>query len=141
LTLEAVHPEESEYALTNLDSDEVAVLVQQKRVTPTMQQAFERVLAQKNKVAVLDSQIGQRKQESDQISADQNRIRENMKALKGSAEEKSLIQRYTKQLDSQEDRLLKLRAEITDLQKQRDSAQAELSLMIMDVNVDESFQN
>jgi len=62
-------------------------------------------------------------------------------ALQGSAEEKSLIQRYTKQLDSQEDRLLKLRAEITDLQKQRDSAQAELSLMIMDVNVDESFQN
>ena len=106
-----------------------------------MQQAFERVLAQKNKVAALDSQIAQRKQESDQISADQNRIRENMKALKGSAEEKSLIQRYTKQLDSQEDRLLKLRAEITDLQKQRDSAQAELSLMIMDVNVDESFQN
>ena len=141
LTVEAVHPEESEYALTNLDSDEVAVLVQQKRVTPAMQQAFERVLAQKNKVAALDSQIGQRRQESDQISADQNRIRENMKALKGSAEEKSLIQRYTKQLDSQEDRLLKLRAEITDLQKQRDSAQAELSLMIMDVNVDESFQN
>jgi hypothetical protein len=141
LTVEAVHPEESEYALTNLDSDEVALLVQQKRTTPAMQQAFDRILKQKNTVAGLDLLISQRRQESDQINADQNRIRENMKALKGTAEEKSLTQRYTRQLDSQEDRLSKLRAEIADLQKQRDSAQAELSLMIMDVNVDEHFQN
>jgi len=53
----------------------------------------------------------------------------------------SLIQRYTKQLDSQEDRLARLCAEIMDLQKQRDSAQAELGSMILDVNVDEHFQN
>ncbi|HEV2716709.1 MAG TPA: carboxypeptidase regulatory-like domain-containing protein, partial [Terriglobales bacterium] len=101
LTVESFHPEQTTYELTNLDSDEVELLVKQKRVTPVMQEAFDRILAQKNKIGDLDLQINQHKQESDQITADQNRIRENMKALKGSSEERSLLQRYAKQLDSQ----------------------------------------
>ena len=38
-----------------------------------------------------------------------------MKALKGSQEEKALLQRYTHQLDEQEDRLAALRSQIADL--------------------------
>jgi Carboxypeptidase regulatory-like domain len=139
LTVESFHPLETTYELTNLDSDEVALLVQQRRLTPAMQQSFSRILAQKDKIGGIDQQFNQRKQESDQITADQNRIRENMRALKGSSEERSLLQRYTKQLDSQEDRIATLRGETDGLRKQRDTAQAELGLMIMDVNVDESF--
>jgi hypothetical protein len=139
LTVESFHPEQTTYELTNLDSDEVELLVKQKRVTPAMQQAFDHILSQRNKIGDLDLQINQRKAEGDQIAVDQNRIRENMKALKGSSEERSLLQRYAKQLDAQEDRLASLRAESDGLRKQRDSAQAELGLMIMDVNVDESF--
>ena len=44
--------------------------------------------------------------ESDQIAADQNRIRENMKVLKGTCEEKALLQSYLGQLDSQESRMI-----------------------------------
>ena len=42
-------------------------------------------------------------------SQDQQRLRENMKALRGSAEEKQLLQRYTRQLDEQENKLEALR--------------------------------
>jgi hypothetical protein len=91
LTVEAVHPEETRYELTNLDDDEVALLVQQKRATPAMQQAFARILKQKEKFEGISVQIADRKRESDQIAADQNRIRENLKALKGSSEEKALV--------------------------------------------------
>jgi Carboxypeptidase regulatory-like domain len=139
LTVESFHPEQTTYELTNLDSDEVELLVKQKRVTPAMQQAFDHILSQKIKIGDLDLQINQRKAEGDQITADQSRIRENMKALKGSSEERSLLQRYPKQLDSQEDRIATLRGETDGLRKQRDTAQAELGLMIMHVNVDESF--
>ena len=45
-------------------------------------------------------------QEMESIDKDQSRLRENIKALKGSSEEKALLQRYTKELDDQEDRLL-----------------------------------
>ncbi len=80
-----------------------------------------------------------RKRESDQIAADQARIRENMKALKGSSEEKALLQRYVGQLDSQESRLAALRKETADLTAQENQANTELDHMIMAVNVDESF--
>jgi hypothetical protein len=139
LTVESFHPEETNYELTNLDSDEVELLAQQKRVTPAMQQAFERILSQKEQIGEIERQINQRKQENDQITADQNRIRENMKALKGSAEERALLERYTKQLDSQEDRLAVLRGEIDGFRKQQNAAQTKLDLTIIDVNMDENF--
>jgi hypothetical protein len=139
LTVESVHPEETRYELTNLDDDEVALLVDQKRMTPNMQQAFDRILKQKEKVDEISSQITDQKRESDQIAADQNRIRENMKALKGSSEEKALLQRYVGQLDAQESRLAALRKESSDLTAQENQASAELDRMIMEVNVDETF--
>jgi hypothetical protein len=139
LTVESVHPEETRYELTNLDDDEVALLVEQKRVTPAMQQAFDRILKQREKVDEISSQISERKRESDQIAADQNRIRENMKALKGSSEEKALLQRYVGQLDAQESRLAALRKESSDLSAQENQASAELDHMIIEVNVDETF--
>lgn len=139
LRVESIHPEQSTYELTNLDDDEVTLLRQQQRITPAMQQVFDRVLRQKEKLADIKTQINDRKRESDQIAADQNRIRENMKALKGSSEEKTLLQRYVGQLDSQESRLASLRKETADLAAQQSVANAELDRMIMEVNVDQSF--
>lgn len=139
LTVETIHPEEVRYALTNLDSDEVALLTQQKRVTPAMQEAFDRILKQKEKLDGIRNQIGRLKRESDQIAADQNRIRENMKALKGTSEEKALLQRYVGQLDSQETRLDAMRKQTDDLTAQENQTNGELDLMIMGVDVDEHF--
>jgi hypothetical protein len=139
LTVETIHPEEVQYALTNLDNDEVAMLTQQKRITPSMQEAFDRILKQKEKLDGIRNQIGRLKHESDQIGADQNRIRENMKALKGTSEERSLLQRYVGQLDSQETRLDALRKQSEDLTAQENQANSELDLMIMSVDLDEHF--
>ena len=139
LTVEAVHPNEVRYELTNLDDDEVGLLVQQNRVTPAMHQVFDRILKQEEKIGGIASEIADRKRESDQIAADQNRIRENLKALKGSSEEKALLQRYVGQLDSQENRLAALRKETSDLNARQNTARAELDRIIMDVSVDESF--
>jgi hypothetical protein len=139
LTVESIHPEETRYELTNLDDDEVALLVEQKRMTPAMQQAFDRILKQKERVNELTAQVFQRKTEGDQITADQGRIRENMKALKGSSEEKSLLQRYVGQLDAQESRLAALRKESSDLTAQENKASAELDRMIQEVSADETF--
>jgi len=139
LNVETIHPEATEYQLSNLDSDVVEVLVQQKRMTPALQQAFDRVLQQKNKVDGFTRDIADRKRQSDQVAADQARIRENMKALKGSAEEKALVQRYVGQLDSQESQLASLRRESDSLVQQQTAARAALDTMIMEVDVDQSF--
>ena len=139
ISIDEFRPEEAQYVLTNLNSDTVAILVNQKRVTPVMQQAFERILAQKLKISDLNQQIARREREITEITTDQNRLRENMKALKGSAEEKALIQRYTTQLNTQEDRFATLRKEIVDIKAQRDQAEQELERMVLEINLDEGF--
>jgi len=64
------------------------------------------------------------------IGSDQQRVRENMKALKGSAEEKALLERYVRELNEQEDKVQALRHEIADWQQKRDMAQNKLNDMI-----------
>jgi hypothetical protein len=115
------------------------MLVQQKRITPALQQVFDAIMRQKLKVEAIADQIADHKRESDQITADQGRIRENMKALKGSSEERTLLQRYVGQLDSQENRLSAVRKESADLTAQENQAKTELDRMIMEVSVDQSF--
>ncbi len=70
------------------------------------------------------------------IFDDQQRLRENMKALKGSADEKALLQRYTKQLNDQEDRLESLQKESEKIESQHEEAQAALDKMIQDLSFD-----
>jgi len=59
-----------------------------------------------------------------------------MKALKGSAEEKVLLQRYTQQLNEQETRLETLRKEVAQFAQQSDSAQEALDKMIAALSFD-----
>ena len=139
MQIEEIHPEDSEYELTNLDDKQVTVITQQKQITPAVQEVFRRILAQKNQVSSLEDQIKARQNEVDAISKDQARLRENMKALKGSSEEKALLVRYTKQLDSQEDRLGVLKQQIDDLKRKQDAEQLKLDDMMEQITLDETF--
>jgi len=62
-----------------------------------------------------------------------------MKALKGSAEEKALLQRYTRQLDAQEDRLNTLNKEIAYLQEKQNQARNQLDQIVQQITIDENF--
>jgi len=87
----------------------------------------------------LEAQLRSRQQEVDSITKDQARLRENMKALKGSAEERALLQRYTRQLDSQEDRLNTLNKEAADLEEKRTQEKERLDRMMQDITMDQSL--
>jgi hypothetical protein len=139
LVVEEHKPETTEMALTNLTNDQVEVLTKQQRVTPAMEQAFRQVLDQKNGIAALDAQIQGRRQELDAIGADQARLRENMKALKGSAEEKALTERYTRELNTQEDRLATLHTQVSELKEKREQAAEKLDQTLNAISLSEAF--
>ena len=139
LTVEEFHTLGATTELSDLDDDQVKLLVDQNRLTPAMKKAFDDVLAQKTKVSALDLQIKQHDGEISKINTDQTRLRENMKALKGSAEEKILLQRYIGELNSQEDRLATLRKGTEDVQAQRNQAQEALDKLIEGIDLDEHF--
>jgi hypothetical protein len=135
LTVEEVHTDVTRTMLTDLTQDQVQVLAVENRVTPELQQAFRQVLDQKNRISELQSQLANRQHELKETADDQARIRENMKALKGSAEEKALLQRYTHQLDTQEDRLTALHKEIADLSRRKADEQQKLEDMVQHITL------
>jgi hypothetical protein len=101
-----------------------------------MAQALQKISAQKAVVSKLEEGMEDRQKDIDRIVEDQGRLRENMKALKGSSEEKALLQRYTKQLDQQETQLESLRKSIQDTEAQRDKANEQLETMIADLQLE-----
>ena len=136
LPIEEVRTLSTAFELSNLNDDQIAVFVKQGTITPEMAQALERISAQKAVVAKLEAEMENRQKDIDRIVEDQGRLRENMKALRGSAEEKALSQRYTKQLDEQETRLEALRKTIHDTETQRDKANDQLEKMIDDLQIE-----
>jgi len=93
-------------------------------------------LAQKAAVSELQGEINAREEQTQKIFDDQQRLRENMKSLKGSAEEKLLLQRYTGQLNDQETRLEKLRKEIERLGVEKEAQDEKLGRMIRELGFD-----
>lgn len=59
-----------------------------------------------------------------------------MKALKSSAEEKALLQRYAAQLNDQETRLDAPRKELADLEARRQKTQSGLDKLVLDLALD-----
>jgi DNA repair exonuclease SbcCD ATPase subunit len=108
-------------------------MVKQNSIDPSIEQALRKIMDQKAQVAALNAEAESRDTAISSIYDDQQRLRENLKALKGSAEEKALTQRYTQQLSNQESRLEKLSAEKEDYEKKGESAQETLDKMIEDL--------
>jgi chromosome segregation ATPase len=121
---------QSDFQLANLDDAQIAVFSSNGSITRDVAQALQKISAQKAIVSRLEQEMEDRQKDIERIVADQARLRENMKALKGSSEEKALIQRYTGQLDQQETQLESLRKTIQNTEAQRDKANAELEDMI-----------
>jgi hypothetical protein len=118
------------YSISDLNTEQIGLFMKNKTITPEMAQALQKVMDQKAVVAKLEGEMENRQKDIDRIVEDQGRLRENMKALRGSPEEKALLQRYTKQLDEQETQLESLRKTIRDTEAQRDKANDQLEKMI-----------
>ena len=136
LPVEEVHPLFTTYQISNLTDDQILYFSKQGSVSPEMADVLKKISAQKTVVAKLEQEMEDRQKDIDRIVDDQGRLRENMKALRGSAEEKALLQRYTKQLDDQETQLASLRKRITDTEAQRDAENEKLERMMDEVNLE-----
>jgi hypothetical protein len=136
LVVNEAKPLYTQYELNLVTNDDIELLRRQKSINTDIEKALRTITAQKKVVADFDATIKEQQKAIDQIFTDQGRLRENMKALKGSAEEKTLLQRYTKQLDEEETQLDALRKKKQDTEAQQKLANAVLQNMIQELQMD-----
>ena len=135
-TVEESKGDTAQFALTGVNLNVVEAFVKSNTLTPEMEQAMRKILAQKDAIAKIDADLKSRESAITEIVQDQNRLRENMKSLKGTPEEKSLAQRYTGELNEQENQLAELRKQHAALQASRKQAQEDLDSSIENLTID-----
>ena len=136
VSVKEYRPVSTRYQLTNVSDSQVDYFVSQNAVNAEVEKVLRQVAGQKNTIAAFEADLAARKVQMSSIAEDQQRVRENMKALKGSSEEKALVERYARELNDQEDRVQSLQHEISDLQQRRDAAQKALTEMIEGLELD-----
>jgi hypothetical protein len=119
-------PEVNTYALSNITTTDIQVFVKSNYLTPQMKQTLESVSELKAQLAALTRQVGEKQVEIGQIAKDQERMRENLRALGKTEEEKQLVQRYVAKISQGEDQLERLRQEEKKLQEERNNLQRQL---------------
>jgi hypothetical protein len=127
LTITERHAGETTYRLTDFDDRTIVVLVRGGAPEASLRRALQPLIDKRSELAAADARLSAVNAQIAEIDRDQSRVRENMKALKGSAEEKALLQRYTHELSDQEDKLASLRDDQKKATAERDARRQELA--------------
>jgi hypothetical protein len=136
LTVDERQPIETRVGISALSDDQLAVIIRDSRDDRGLVQAIAPIRTQKIEVNRLQAAVARLESEVQSLTADQERLRENMKSLKGSAAEQDLLKRYVAQLNAQEDRLAANRGQQADLRGQLTAAQTELRRLIESLALD-----
>ncbi len=126
---------ESRVQLAEVDDNFIASFSQRGRPAPLLA-ALKPLLDKKAEVATVDRELSRLGGEQATIISDQQRLRENMKALRGSAEERALLQRYTNTLNEQETRHESVRQTIAQLTHQHEALRNELNRLVAELSFD-----
>lgn len=130
LLVEAMRPVETTVRLSTATDDQIALLVRQRSLSADVERALRPILDVKQALTNVNAEIKARNDEMQQIFRDQERLRENRKALGNLQEERSLVARYTRQLEEQETRLDVLKREIAEREARRQKIQADLDALV-----------
>ncbi|MFQ5658163.1 MAG: carboxypeptidase regulatory-like domain-containing protein [Candidatus Methylomirabilales bacterium] len=133
------NPRQTSYAIRNISPEQIALWVRQKTINAKIERALKRVGAKKNEIDKLKKKIAALEKEEKEIFHDQQRVRQNLGRLGRTAEEAKLRQRYIRQLERQEDRLGKLRAERARLRDGLVLVQKQLDAMLEKMTFDRTL--
>jgi hypothetical protein len=138
LVVREVRRGETRIALGDFSEAQLTHLLAPGASSEALQRALAPLLGKRSEVADVERRLEMLQEQQQTIVQDQERLRENMKALRGTSEERQLLQRYTRQLNDQENRLETLHAQIAETTRRRGALREELGAMIAGFRFEES---
>ncbi|HWP49660.1 MAG TPA: hypothetical protein VNM22_21050 [Candidatus Limnocylindrales bacterium] len=127
------------YVLTDLTEENITIFANQKYFTPEVEQTIHQIIRLKGQIGDMDKQIKEKEDQVTTIFKDQERVRENLKTLKDTPEQRKLLERYTAKLSAGEDQLEQLRKEIQALKAQRLQLSQELSKILQGLSFEKQL--
>ncbi len=121
---------ENTISVVNLTPDVLATYVQNKALSEAARKALERIGQQKSQIADNDSAISLAQQQFNDLTNDQQRLRQNIESLNRVSGQQDQVQQYARQLATQETQLAGLRDRVAELRKKKAALESELSSLI-----------
>ena len=121
---------QTQLSVRELDRRQLEVHFTGLKIPSELQQRLEQIVATREGIAALRAQVKSLDQEIESIFRDQTRLRDNLRSLGRTEEERQLRQRYLGQMNQQEDRIEELRRNRSTLSSQISDQEAELSNLI-----------
>ncbi len=118
------------YAISNLTPKDVEMFIARRYINEQMRAALNSIIDIKTRIAATNARLTAIDAEINEISKDQERLRENINALKDTAEARQLIARYVAKAGDQESRIEQLTKERRTASTERDRLQTELDTAV-----------
>ncbi len=122
----------TEKAQIGTQQENVGELITVSQYTPALEQALKPAIDAETALVDVNRRIDENANQQKTLADDENRYRENLKALK----DNTTAKRFVDELNQAEDAIEAARKDQTDLEKQRDQAQAHLDIVISKLSFD-----
>lgn len=129
------------YTLVNFSRQDLELFIARNYIDATTRAVLENIIDIKSRIAAAEARIETINEEVEGIGKDQERLRDNIKALTATAEAKQLISRYVAKADTQETRLEQLNKDTQSLIDERARLQAELEALVRGLAIDRQLTN
>ena len=117
-------------SLSNATPDALATWIQNKTLSDAGRRQLEQIAQKKSDIAANDAALQDVQTDRDNLTKDQQRLRQNIQSLNAVAGQQDQVQQYARQLATTESRLATLRDNENDLRKKKTQLQADLNSLI-----------
>src|SRR6267142_3466852 len=124
------------YALLNFSRQDLELFISRNYIDATTRAVLEKIIDIKSRMAAAEARVEAIDQEVTEIGTDQQRLRDNIKALTATAEARQLITRYVAKADTQETRLEQLNKDKQAEHAEAERLQKELESLVRSVAID-----
>jgi hypothetical protein len=118
------------YQVTSLTPDVIVGYVSNRTLSDAGRAQLQRIADQKRQVAANDRALEEAEGQTRDLTADEERIRQNIGSLNSVSGQQQQVQNYARQLDAHEQQLAALRGRQAELQKKKSALETELNKLI-----------
>ncbi|HQU84253.1 MAG TPA: hypothetical protein PKY59_14045 [Pyrinomonadaceae bacterium] len=118
------------YSLTDISQSDIQLFLTRRYIDEATKAKLEKLIDLRVRINQIDQRIEAVEDESEKITNDQKRLRENIEALAKTPEAKTLIARYIAKANEQETRLETIEKETAQMEADKAKLEAELAVEI-----------
>jgi len=132
------HANPRHYELAKMNVADWQDVIKSSRNDPGTVAKLQPIIDAKRKLALLDTQMKANQASINDVSVEENRLRQNIASLDGNNAERSLSKRYGKEMSAQEDKLAALRSQKDSLDQQKVATEKDLTdrVQSLQLNID-----